>query len=54
MENIDSILNERDDIRPVFYLEKSYFELIDIKWLLLLIIVLLSIEWILRRAAGGY
>jgi len=54
MDKIVSILSERDDIRPVFYLEKSYFELIDIKWLLLLIIALLATEWIVRRSAGGY
>jgi len=52
--NIVNILRNREDVKPVFYLEKSYFELIEITWLLLLIIALLSAEWIFRRIAGGY
>jgi hypothetical protein len=52
--NIIEILRGRDEVKPVFYLEKTYLELIDIKWLLALLIALLAAEWIFRRIAGGY
>jgi hypothetical protein len=54
MGDIVNLIRERDDVKPVFYLEKSYLELIDIKWLLFLIIGLLAAEWVFRRIAGGY
>lgn len=54
MNEIPILLKQREDMRPVFYLEKSYLELIDIKWLLAVILLLLTAEWIARRLAGGY
>jgi hypothetical protein len=54
MVNIVNTVQQRDEVKPVFYLEKSYLELIDVKSLLALIIALLSAEWIFRRIAGGY
>lgn len=54
MDKIAELINQRDDVRPLFYLEKSYFELIEIWWLMALILGLLATEWVLRRVAGGY
>lgn len=54
MQNLPEILAQREDMRPVFYLEKSYLELIDVKWLLAVLLFLLTAEWIIRRLAGGY
>jgi hypothetical protein len=51
---IANIIRERGDVKPVFYFEKSYLELIDLKYLLALLIALLTAEWIFRRIAGGY
>lgn len=53
-ENIVELIRARNEVKPVFYFEKNYLELIDIKWLLILLIVLLASEWIFRRIAGGY
>lgn len=54
LDELLNLIKNRGDVKPVFYFEKSYFELIDIKWLLFLIIALLTTEWIIRRIAGGY
>lgn len=54
MGKIAKLLNERGDVKLVFYLEKTYFELIDIKWLLAFLIALLTAEWLFRRISGGY
>lgn len=47
-------INNRDDIVTVSYKEKSFKDLIDYKWILFLIITLLSIEWFIRKFNGGY
>lgn len=54
MSQIAGLIRDRGDVKPVFYLEKSYLELIDLKYLLALLIALLAAEWIFRRIAGGY
>ncbi len=47
-------INKREDIVDISYQEKTYDDLLDFVWLLLLIVVLLSLEWFLRRRFGGY
>lgn len=54
MGQIADIIRDRGDVKPVFYFEKSYLELIDLKYLFVLLIALLTAEWIFRRIAGGY
>lgn len=45
---------QREDIVEMGYQEKTYDDLLDFAWLLLLILLLLSLEWFLRRRSGGY
>lgn len=57
MKSIDNIIEEldkRSDIVNVTYEESTFKKLIDYKWILFLIIVLLSTEWFLRRWFGNY
>ncbi len=57
LANYDKLLidiNKREDIVEMAYQEKSYDDLLDFIWLLLLILLLLSLEWFLRRRFGGY
>ena len=54
MDEIVEILRKRDDLKPVYYLEKNYFELIEVRWLLFLMLLFLAIEWLFRRVSGGY
>ena len=44
----------RDDIVTVVYKEKSFKDLIDYKWLFFVIILLLSVEWFIRKYNGAY
>ena len=48
-----SVLN-RDDIVTVVYKEKSFKDLIDYKWLFFVIVLLLSVEWFIRKYNGAY
>ncbi len=49
----DELLN-RKDIVSVVYQEKTFSDFIDYKWLFILIIVLLTFEWFVRKYQGGY
>jgi hypothetical protein len=48
-----NILN-REDIVTVVYKEKSFKDLIDYKWLFFLIVILMSVEWFIRKYNGAY
>ncbi len=49
----DEILkNER--IKPVSYEHQQLQDLINMKWIFVLLLLLLSAEWFLRKREGGY
>lgn len=47
-------IKSRDDIRPVTFTRKKYEDLLNKGWLLAVILGLLTLEWFLRKRAGGY
>ncbi|MBI2966953.1 MAG: hypothetical protein HYY40_03960 [Bacteroidetes bacterium] len=47
-------IRNRTDIKPVSFMHKEMKEMINIKWISLLIIALLSVEWFIRKWSGGY
>ena len=54
MNDIFDLINEREDIKTIVYTQKRFEELINIKWVLILIIVLLTAEWFMRKRSGAY
>jgi len=54
MEALSKELASREDIKPVVYTEDRLKELINIKWIFVLILVLVSVEWFFRKRAGVY
>jgi len=52
-EMIENIRN-RDDIKPVVYSKKRYTDLVDFYPLLILLILMMSVEWFLRKYSGSY
>ncbi len=53
----DALINDvknRDDIRSIEYSHFNYSDLIDLKWILALLILLLTIEWFSRKYLGAY
>ena len=54
LEDFADELSARDNFKTVLSYSKSYAELINLSWLLGLIILLLSIEWFLRKWSGTY
>lgn len=52
MELLVGKINNRDDIHSVSYSHKRLSDLIGTPWLFLLILILLTTEWVLRRRSG--
>ncbi len=54
MQQFPEMLNARDDIRTIIYTEKRFSELVNIFWVFIIILSLLSIEWFIRKRNGSY
>jgi hypothetical protein len=52
IENLKRTLLEDPDFKPVEKVERKRISLVDQKWLLALIVLSLSIEWIIRKYRG--
>jgi hypothetical protein len=49
LENLQKELLNNETIKPITYSQKSASPLIELGWLIALIIVLLALEWFLRK-----
>jgi len=54
LDQIDQLLADRDDLKTIAYTQKRYTDLVSFLPLLLLLLVLLSTEWFLRKRNGSY
>jgi hypothetical protein len=54
LEQLKTLLKQRDDIKSVSYSKKSYNDLVNLFWVFLLITGLLSAEWFIRKIYGAY
>lgn len=45
-------IENNDNVKTISYEDRSYEELINFKWVFVLILLLLSIEWFLRKRSG--
>ena len=50
---VDELLNS-DKIKPVVFNQKQLNDAIQLKWILILLLSLLSVEWFLRKYFGSY
>ena len=52
MGSLADLIRKNENIKTVEYEDKRYNEFIDLKWVFALIILLLSVEWLLRKREG--
>ncbi len=52
--NLATLINNNDQIKPILYQKAQSKSLLDYKWLMAIILLLLALEWFLRRYFGGY
>ena len=53
-DELSEKIKAREDIKTISYSQKRYSEVLNFPLLLILIILLLSAEWFMRKRAGGY
>jgi hypothetical protein len=46
------LIRKNENIKTVVYEDKRYSDLVDVKWVFVLILLLLSAEWFLRKREG--
>ncbi|MDF1673312.1 MAG: hypothetical protein P1U41_07380 [Vicingaceae bacterium] len=54
IEQIEKVVLANDNIASVIYEENDLKELINLKWIFFLLIILLGLEWFLRKRNGAY
>jgi hypothetical protein len=54
MGELEDQLKSSTDIKPVIYTSKRLTELVNLPWLLIAILALLSVEWFMRKWSGSY
>ena len=54
INSLPVILKNREDIKPIMYSQKRFFDVINLKIIFFILIALLSAEWFLRKRAGYY
>ncbi len=52
VNNLADLIRKNENIKTVVYESKHYNDIIDVKWIFAFIMVLLSIEWFLRKREG--
>jgi len=51
-KQLAALIRKNDNIKTVVYEDKHYSDIIDVKWVFVLILLLLSAEWFLRKREG--
>lgn len=54
LNELQKMLESKEEIKTVTYTQKKLSDLIDIKWIFFLLLALLSLEWFLRKSNGLY
>lgn len=54
MQQIIEKIKKRDDIKSVSYYQKRFNDVVNLFWVFILIIVLLTTEWFIRKRSGSY
>ncbi|MDB4904154.1 MAG: hypothetical protein JWQ63_3435 [Mucilaginibacter sp.] len=52
ISRLANLIRKNENIKTVVYEDKHYSDIIDVKWVFVLILGLLSIEWFLRKREG--
>jgi len=53
ISSIADLIRKNENIKTVVYEDKRFNEIIDVKWVFVLILALLSVEWFIRKREGS-
>jgi hypothetical protein len=52
INQLANLIRKNENVKTVVYEDKHYSDLVDVKWVFVLILLLLSAEWFLRKREG--
>ncbi|PAW93534.1 hypothetical protein CKK33_08525 [Mucilaginibacter sp. MD40] len=52
LNELAGLIKKDENIKTVVYEDKRYHDLVDMRWLFVLVLILISTEWFLRKRAG--
>lgn len=52
LDRLPELLSRRDDIKTVIYSETRYINMLNLPWVFILIVLLLTVEWVVRKYNG--
>jgi len=52
ISRLADLIRKNDNIKTVVYEDKHYSDLVDVKWIFIIILALLSAEWFMRKREG--
>jgi len=52
INRLADLIRKNENVKTVVYEDKHYSDIIDVKWVFVLILLLLSLEWFLRKREG--
>ncbi|MDB5118260.1 MAG: hypothetical protein JWQ79_3752, partial [Mucilaginibacter sp.] len=52
INRLADLIRKNENIKTLVYEDKHYSDLIDVKWVFVLIVTLLGVEWFLRKREG--
>jgi hypothetical protein len=54
LDELLKAINSRNDIKSVSFTQNRFNEMVNLLWVFILILILLSVEWFLRKWSGNY
>lgn len=54
LPNLSTLIAEKGTVKPIIYETTRNRSVINLKWIFLVLVILLTLEWFLRRYFGGY
>jgi hypothetical protein len=54
MGQLPELLKQREDIKPIVYTQNNLRDIINLKWVFFVLLLLISVEWFMRKRSGAY
>jgi len=54
LSKFPEIITNREDVTSVSYMNEEVQDIINLKWIFFLLLILLSVEWFIRKRGGAY
>ena len=53
-KSIEEMFLKKNQSKNILYVESKFFELINIKWIFAIVLLIIGLEWFIRKRKGAY